>query len=75
MCDCGHWVYQMSYLGHAGSVGGLLHILGAPTLRMALESAIHLENIAGLARCSGLPLCLFVSSSKPLTDPFLLQSI
>lgn len=64
----GYWVYRMSYLGHAGPVGGLLHILGAPTQRMALESAVHQENVAGLACCSGLPLS--VSSRKPLTDPF-----
>lgn len=70
----GYWVYQMSYLGYAGPVGGLLHILGAPTQRMALESAVYQENIAGLARRSGLPLCLFVSSRKPLTDPFPLWS-
>lgn len=69
-CPRGHvlcWalVYQMSYLGHAGPVGGFLHILGAPDPRTTLKSAIRPENIAGLANCSGLPLCLSVSSSKP----------
>lgn len=62
---CVRWVNQMSYLSHAGFIGGLLHILGAPTQRVTLESAVRLENAVGLASCSGLLLCLFVSSSKP----------
>lgn len=72
LCVLGIGCTKMSYLGRAGPAGGLLHILGAPTQRMALEFAVHQENIAGLTRRSGLPLCLFVSSRKPLTGPVLL---
>lgn len=68
-----HWVYQDVLSGPCRPRGRPPAYIGGPNPEDGtLEFAVHQENIAGLTRRSGLPLCLFVSSRKPLTGPVLL---